>query len=377
MTEEPTMATAEEAAQRVYAKRLAANRESMKRKRAEESQKQRENRLAANRESMKRKRAEESQQQRENRLAANRESMKRKRAEESQQQRENRLASQREITKRKRAEESQEQPENFRLAFRYSPVDDYSLSRCVQIGTMSKICPYCKALKFNGETMGMCCASGKVKLPQLAAPPEPLKTLLTGTTSESKRFLSNIRKYNSCFQMTSFGAQIENQDQFMPTFKVKGQIYHRAGSLLPFSGENHKFLQLYFISDRNSELNARCEISPDVERTIVSQLQHLFHENNNLVRLFKTAIDLMPTDTHKIVISADKTPTGQDVRRYNAPTIDEVAIVMVGDQFLPRDTILHKRNAQLVRIAETHRCYDALQYPIIFWDGADGYHFNK
>ena len=46
----------------------------------------------------------------------------------------------------------------------------------------------------------------------------------------------------------------------------------------------------------------------------------------------------MPTDTHKIVISADKTPPGQ-VRRYNAPTIDEVAIVMVGDQFLPRDII--------------------------------------
>ena len=174
---------------------------------------------------------------------------------------------------------------------------------------MSKICPYCKALTFNGETMEMCCASGKVKLLLLAAPPEPLKTFLTGTTSESKCFfLSQIRKYNSCFQMTSFGAQIENPGQFMSTFKVKGQIYHRAGSLLPFSGENHKFLQLYFISHRNSELNARCEISPKVERTIVSQLQHLFHENNNLVHLFKTAIDLMPTDTHKIVISADKTP---------------------------------------------------------------------
>ena len=98
MTEEPTMAEekAKEAAQRVYAKRQAANRESMKRKRAEESQ-----------------------QQRENRLAAKRESMKRKRAEESQQQRKNRLASQREITNRKRAEESQEQPENFRLICTY------------------------------------------------------------------------------------------------------------------------------------------------------------------------------------------------------------------------------------------------------------------
>ena len=291
----------------------------------EELQEQREARLAVDRESKKRGCVEESPEQRVTRLSAERESKKKRRVEESQEQRENKLAALRDNAKRKRAEESQEQRENYRLAFRYSPVDDYSLNKCVQIGTMSKICPYCKALKFNGETMGMYCASRKVKLPQLAATPEPLKTLLTGTTSESKRFLSNIRKYNSCFQMTSFGAQIENQDQFIPTLKVKGKIYHRAGSFLTFSGENHKFLQLYFISDSNSELNARCGMSPDVERTIVSQLQHLFCENDDLVHLFKTAIDLMPTDTHKIVISADKTPNGEHVRRYNALTIDEVA----------------------------------------------------
>ena len=78
--------------------------------------------------------------------------------------------------------------------------------------------------------------------------------------------------------MTSFGAEIEDQGNFMPTFKVKGQIYHRRGSLLPFSGECHKFLQLYIISDGNAELNARCGIYPGVEKTIVSQLQHLFHK---------------------------------------------------------------------------------------------------
>jgi hypothetical protein len=59
---------------------------------------------------------------------------------------------------------------------------------------MTEVCPYCKALKFNGETKGMCCASGKIKLPQLEEPPEPLKTLLAGSTAESKHFLSNIRK---------------------------------------------------------------------------------------------------------------------------------------------------------------------------------------
>ena len=49
MTDELTMATAEEDAQRVYAKKLAADRESKIRKRADESKEQQENRLEADR----------------------------------------------------------------------------------------------------------------------------------------------------------------------------------------------------------------------------------------------------------------------------------------------------------------------------------------
>jgi len=49
------------------------------------------------------------------------------------------------------------------------------------------------------------------------------------------------------------------------------------------------------------------------------------------VFLFKTAIELMPTDTHKIVIFADIAPTAEHVRRYNAPTINKVVIVLVGE----------------------------------------------
>ncbi|VDN05605.1 unnamed protein product, partial [Onchocerca ochengi] len=135
-----------------------------------------------------------------------------------------------------------------RLAFRYNPADNYNLNPHFLIGTMNEVCPYCKALKFKGEAKGMCCAAGKIKLPQLEEPSEPLKTLLAGYSAESKRFLSKIRKYNSCFQMTSFGAEIVTT-HFMPTFKVKGQIYHKAGSLLPLPDGQHKFLQMYFIGD--------------------------------------------------------------------------------------------------------------------------------
>ncbi|VDM94649.1 unnamed protein product [Onchocerca ochengi] len=199
-----------------------------------------------------------------------------------------------------------------RLAFRYNPADNYNLNPHVLICAMNEICPYCKALKFKGEARGMCCAAGKIKLPLLEEPPEPLKTLLAGYTAELKRFLSKIRKYNSCFQITSFGAEIVTT-HFMQTFKVEGKIYHKACSLFTLPDGQHKFLQMYFIGDSNDELNARCGIHNDIERSIVSPLQQLFHEKNNLVRLFKTAIDMMPSETHKIVIHDNKTPAGEKV----------------------------------------------------------------
>ncbi|VDP17187.1 unnamed protein product [Onchocerca flexuosa] len=40
---------------------------------------------------------------------------------------------------------------------------------------------------------------------------------------------------------------------------------------------------------------------------------------------------MMPSDTHKIDIYADKTPASEHVRRINAPTIEEVTFVILLD----------------------------------------------
>lgn len=264
-----------------------------------------------------------------------------------------------------------------RLAFNYDSTVDYALHPNVDIGSMRDItCEYCQAYRYKNEANGLCCLNGKVKLPALNNPPEPLISLVSGQTAESKHFLNHIRQYNNCFQMTSFGADKIISDTFMPTFKVQGQIYHLAGSLLPAPDVDHKFLQLYFIGNFEDEVDARCRISTSIHRSIIESLQNLFHDHNELIKLFKTASEQMTSDNHKIVISADKTPVGEHSRRFNAPTINEVAIVIVGDNFLPRDIVLHRRNNQLVRVSETHRSYDALQYPIIFWQGEDGYQIN-
>ncbi|XP_036321962.1 uncharacterized protein LOC118735980 [Rhagoletis pomonella] len=262
----------------------------------------------------------------------------------------------------------------MRAAFNYNSQINYSMYG--YIGIMDAICPHCDAAKFPGETPGMCCANGKVRLPPLETPPEPLSSLIFGTSENSKHFLSHIQQYNSAFQMTSFGATNIIRDNFMPTFKIQGQIYHQAGSLLPYPDADYQFLQIYFIGDENRELDQRCAIALNTRREIICELQRFFHQHKALVQLFKIALDRMPSDNHKIVIRADRTPFGEHKRRFNAPTIDEVAIVIRGDQFQSRDIILHRRNEQLQRVSELHRSYDALQYPILHWKGDDGYHIN-
>jgi hypothetical protein len=120
----------------------------------------------------------------------------------------------------------------LRLAFHYEPDIEYYAHSKVAIGGMDKECPHCHALKFNKEPAGMCCASGKVQLPPIEIPPEPLNGLLTGTDPDSNLFLKSIRTFNSCFQMTSFGAtevirnSNANGQQYNSTFKIRGQVYH-------------------------------------------------------------------------------------------------------------------------------------------------------
>uniref|UniRef100_A0A1I8NL57 Helitron helicase-like domain-containing protein n=1 Tax=Musca domestica TaxID=7370 RepID=A0A1I8NL57_MUSDO len=142
-----------------------------------------------------------------------------------------------------------------RAAFHYNRTIDYSADQSVAIVPISVLCPHCNALRYKNETPGMCCASGKVKLTPLTPPPDALNSLLSGSGRDSKHFLAHIQKYNNCFQMTSFGATNVIRDIFMTIFKIQGQLYHRAGSLLPVPGDDYKFLHFYFMVNAPQEID--------------------------------------------------------------------------------------------------------------------------
>ncbi|XP_044577085.1 uncharacterized protein LOC123260163 [Cotesia glomerata] len=279
----------------------------------------------------------------------------------------------------------------LRLAFQYEPDVEYYAHSKVVIGTLEKECLHCHALKFKNEPLGMCCSSGKVQLTEIETPPEPLHGLLIVTDPDSSLFLKSIRTFNSCFQMTSFGATeivsyvAAKGQQFNSTFKIKGQVYHKVGSLLPMPNESHKFLQIYFMGGEDSEralanrVDARCDfhnLNSPFARRIVSELDALLNEHNELLKFFKAHMHKLQSDNHAIVINPDRTPAGEHVRRFNAPVVEDVAGIIVGDRTAMRQIMTRRRNNDLQFISDTHRSYDALQYPLIFWKGQDGYCVN-
>ncbi|UYV61739.1 hypothetical protein LAZ67_1006240 [Cordylochernes scorpioides] len=102
--------------------------------------------------------------------------------------------------------------------------------------------------------------------------------LLSGENSDSVHFLRNIRKYNSCFQMTSFGAENQTHSVTFPTtFSIQGQVYHRIGSLMPSENQPSRFLQIYFMGndgdDDDIQTDRRCQQIQGVRRNIVQGLQ--------------------------------------------------------------------------------------------------------
>ncbi|CAH0397640.1 unnamed protein product [Chilo suppressalis] len=91
------------------------------------------------------------------------------------------------------------------------------------------------------------------------------------------------------------------------------------------------------------QLDRRLAINAGMKRAILQDLQCLLHEHHALVKLFKSALDRMPNDDYKVVIKADKRPSGTHERTFNAPT-DEVAILIVGEQLDKRDIMLTRRD---------------------------------
>jgi hypothetical protein len=82
----------------------------------------------------------------------------------------------------------------------------------------------------------------------------------------------------------------------------------------------------------------------------------------------------------KLIIHADRISQEEHSGQYNAPTTDEVAVLLVNKDKGPRDIVLHGRGGHLHRVSKLNRSYNlhktSLLYPLMYIRSEDGYHIN-
>lgn len=124
-----------------------------------------------------------------------------------------------------------------------------------------------------------------------------------------------------------------------------------------------------YVSGKKNEIN-------QLRFDIVADLKKMLDDHNVLAKSFRMAKDKIfdngPLDVKlKLIGRRDG-----DARRYNLPSVCEVAALIVGDfdeSLGNRDIIIETQSGELQHINELHPSYLPLQYPLLFPYGEDGY----
>lgn len=229
----------------------------------------------------------------------------------------------------------------------------------------------------------LCCAKGQIQLPK-EKPTPSFPWQLHNDKVKSRRFQDGIRLYNSLFAFTSTGGKVDHSINYGGApyvYRLNGQNHHLFGSLIPNDSKDPKFCQLY-IYDTQNELDNRLKwVSVvdgcQVDAEIVQGLTDMLDQTNDLVKEFRSARDRYELNGIQDVEIKLKVSRSESSRENHISPSDEVAGIMVGDlddTEGKRDIILNSKKKGLERISDIHPKLMALQYPILFPHGCDGFH---
>jgi hypothetical protein len=266
-------------------------------------------------------------------------------------------------------------------------------------GPLDVICESCQSKNFAKERpqdgkFTVCCQKGKVDLPKLNEPPQLLKHLLTGEHPMSKNFLENIRSFNSAFGFASMGAAIAAPPGNGPyCFRIHGQIYHRTGTLHPDGDEERIYSQIYIL-DADEALQCRTSHPENTQcdSNLMDLLAKMMEEVSPFARAFKMLYQVEQEAMQASLASGRELPKicmaivqdrNSDKRRYNAPKVNEVAIVFQnadGEPPLERDLLIHLKSSnsdpcvpKVRRISILDPNLEAMVYPMLIPHGDQGW----
>jgi len=228
--------------------------------------------------------------------------------------------------------------------------------------------------------------------------------LLTSDNNQvAREFRKNIRTYNNIFAFCSVGA-VFDPSVWGPSghriVRLHGQLYHRIGSLLPDSSSEQKpqFSQTYIMDgdeDHIAETRAAYSHGKADKQTILRiqvsfasfffpytyhALQNILRRcNNPYVLAYRHAKDRVSEDDTRQFGFKMLNPANRDPRRYNRPTVGEIAVVMPGDGSelqRGRDIIVETYDGRLKRVSELHSSFLPLRFPFLRPHGEQGWNDN-
>jgi hypothetical protein len=163
------------------------------------------------------------------------------------------------------------------------------------------------------------------------------------------------------------------------TFRIKGTLCHKIGSLLPEDGEEPKYAQIYIMdSSLSQQIQQRLKYGHGyLDEGILQDLTTMMHNINPYYNIYKSAKERIGQDENLCLNLTSFDATKQDPRCYNLPTAAEVGVIMNKDLSnvnAARDLIIEYRTGRLKRISELHAAYLPLRFPLLYPYGEPGWH---
>lgn len=130
------------------------------------------------------------------------------------------------------------------------------------------------------------------------------------------------------------------------------------------------------------QLEHRNGLMNGLDTIIIAQILDYLLQNNLYAKIYQRAGERLKENESidfKIAFRAD---TSSDRRRYNAPTVDELAVIIPGNesnlgQSTIREIIVYLKDGTLRNINVNHSSYDPLYYVLMHPKGEQGWQANS
>ena len=190
-------------------------------------------------------------------------------------------------------------------------------------------------------------------------------------------------KFNLFIFKYQYDRALANREEGVYTFKMNGTITHLTKSLIPTDGTPHAFGQIYFLGP-DQQTDRRKTIMSDLSQNLIREILTMLTDCNPFVNRYHHAAHFArnhPDEEFQLVIYLEK---NVDRRRYNKPTAQEVAAVIIGAD---RDILNTNREIRIYSkdpvnndnfhtIRDDHSAYDPLHYVLMHPFGEHGWAYK-